>query len=200
MDYPSIEILWSGLWATRFAEKDVRLRFELGGEEFDNTAQQVPRFIQAHRRASTVADGLFRRNCVAVVAWNGRPPSPAGLPDGVKDGFAALQSTGFDALQIGEWQAALYFDPDDDADVWQLRSYDLGHDKVARDTLLWHTIASEMPIYPSASIEAFLLDPSTSVMLHVYDDRGMDVIAHDATKLGALHQNFAGWLLDYDRE
>lgn len=200
MNYPSIEHLWSGLWATRLATEDVRLRFELGGEEFDNTVQQVPRFLQAHRRASTIADALFSENCVAVVAWNSCPPDPAGLPDKVQDGFVALQSTGFDAPQTNEWQANLYSAPDDEAYVWQLRSYDLGHNKVARDTLLWHAIASEMPIYPSAPVVTFLLDPNTSVMLHVYDDRGMDVIASDAAKLHGLHSDFADWLLDYDRE
>ena len=200
MNSPSVEHLWSGLWAPRPAEEDIRLRFALGGEEFDNTVQQVPRFLQAHRRASTVADALFSESCVAVVAWNGRPPCLEGLVDDVKDGFVALQSTGFAAPQINAWQAILYPDPDDEAYVWNLRSYELGRDKVARDTLLWHAIASEMPIYPSAPVVTFLLDPSTSVMLHVYDDRGMDIVAYDPARLHGLYSNFADWLLDYDRE
>lgn len=101
---------------------------------------------------------------------------------------------------MNEWQATLYPDPDEEAYVWDLRSYDLGRDKVARDTLLWHAIASEMPVYPSARVVTFLLDSSRSVMLHVYDDRGMDVIAYDPAKLHGLHTDFADWLLDYDRE
>lgn len=197
---PTIEHLWSSLWAARFGLEDVRLRFELGGEEFDNTVQPVPRFLQAHRRASTVADALFRESCIGVVAWNGSLPNPAGLPDEVEDGFVALQSTGFHAPQTSEWQAVLYPDLGDEADVWDLRSYDLGLDKIARDTLLWHAVALEMPIYPSAPVVAFLIDPSTSVMLHVYDDRGMDVSAYDAAKLHGLYSGFADWLLDHDRE
>jgi hypothetical protein len=200
MNGPSIEHLWSSLWATRFGPDDVRLRFELGGEEFDNTGQRVPRFLQAHRRASAVADALFSESCVGVVAWNGRTPNPAGLPDKEKDGFLALESTGFHAPQVSEWQATLYPDRGSGAYVWDIRSYDLGHDKSARDTLLWHAVASEMPIYPSAPVLGFLLNTSTSVMLHVYDDRGMDVIAYDPAKLHGLYSGFADWLLDYDRE
>jgi hypothetical protein len=200
MNRPSIENLWSGLWATRSGPEDVRLRFELGGEEFDNTVQQVPRFLQAHGRASAVADALFRESCVGVVAWNGRMPNPAGLGDGVQDGFVALQSTGFQAPLVSEWQATLFPDPNDEAYVWDVRSYDLGPDKIARDTLLWHAVASEMPIYPSAPVLGFLLDTSASVMLHVYDDRGMDVIAYDPARLHGLYSGFADWLLDYDRE
>lgn len=199
MNSLSIEQLWQGLWATLLAAEDIRLRFELGGS-FENDVQQVPRFLQAHTRASTVADALFNGACLAIVAWNGRLPSPEGLDDGVLDGFLALQSTGFSAPQVSEWRAILYPDPEDEAYEWQLRRYDVGQDKVARDTLLWHAIASEMPVYPSAPIVTFLLDPTTSVMLHVYDDRGMDVIADDPAKLHDLHVEFADWLLDYDRE
>ena len=199
MSSPSVQHLWSGLWSTRFGSADVRLRFELGGEHFDNTDQQVPRFLQAHRRASTIADAMFRETCVGVVAWNGRMPVSVGLTDKAEDGFVALQSTGFRAPQISEWQANLYPDPDEEAEVWELRSYDLGPDKVARDTLLWHAVSSEMPIYPSAPVVTFLLDPTRSAMLHAYDDRGMDVIAYDPIQLRQLHSNFADWLLDHDR-
>jgi hypothetical protein len=199
MDRPSIEQLWSRLWATRFAEIDVRLRFELGGD-FDSATQQIARFLQAHGRASAMADALFCRNCVAVVAWNGHPPKLAGLPDDTADGFAALQSTGFSAHQTGQWRATLYPDPNDEAYVWECRSYELGHDKVARDTLLWHAIAAEMPVYPSAPVVTFLLDPSRSVLLHVYDDRGMDLISDNPAKLRGQYSEFSDWLLDYDRE
>lgn len=196
----SIEHLWSNLWASRFTTNEPRLRFELGGEELDNTVQPVPRFLQAHRRASAVADALFCESCVGVVASTLRMPYPAGLADEVADGFIALQSTGFHAAPISEWQAELYPDPDDEPIVWTLRGYNLGHDKVARDTLLWHSIAAEMPIRPSAPVLTFLIDPGQSVMLHVYDDRGMDVIADNSTKLYGLYSNFADCLLDYDRE
>jgi len=203
MSHPHIDQLWSSLWTSRFGVNDVRLRFELGGEEFDNTTQQIPRFLQAHHRASVVANTLFRENCVAVVAWNGwngRRPKLLGLPK-VKDGFEALRSTGFEAPQISEWHADLYPDDDDFKTGFStIRAYEIANNKVARDTILWHSIAAEMPIYPSARVMAFLINPVTSIMLHAYDDRGMDIMADDPAKLRELHSIFADWLLDYDRE
>lgn len=57
-----------------------------------------------------------------------------------------------------------------------------------------------MAIYPSAPVVTFLLNPFESVMLHVYDDRGMDVLAFEPAKLYGIHTDFADWLLDHDRE
>lgn len=200
MNYTTIEGAWSPLWATHFTEKDVRLRLKLGGENFEYSNEHIPRFLQAHQRASNVANPLFSGTCVAIVAWNGRPPYQAGLPDETQGGFHALQHNGFAAAQIGEWESVLYPAPDDEPDTWELRSYELSGDKVARDTLLWHAIASEMPICPSAPSVSFLLDPIDCVILQFYDHRGMDVIAVDLAKLHPLHDEFENWRLEYDRD
>ncbi|SEI86044.1 protein of unknown function [Sphingobium sp. AP50] len=175
------------------------MRFELGGEAFDNTSQPVPRFLQALHRSSTIADAVFRENCVALVAWNGREPNALDYPE-VKNGFDALAATGFDAPQTGEWKSILYPESDDDEPyVWTVRSYDISANKAARDTILWHAIADEMPVYPSAPVVTFLIDPVHAIMLHVYDDRGMDIMADAAARLRDTYTAFDGWLLDYDR-
>lgn len=112
-----------------------------------------------------------------------------------------MHVTGFHAPQTAEWQGSVYLSPDDDeAGVWTLRCYDISQDLVARDTLLWHAIAAEMPISPSVPIVTFLIDPDVTAMLHVYDDRGLDVIADQPAKLHSLYNKFPDWLLDYDRE
>ncbi|QJR03633.1 DUF3885 domain-containing protein [Sphingobium yanoikuyae] len=195
-----IENIWSRLWAPRLGPDDVRLRFELGGEEFDNISQPVPRFLQALHRSSTIADKLFRQSCVGLVAWNGQEPNALGNAE-IENGFEALKYTGFNAAQIDEWSTPLYLDSDsNEVDLWTVRSYEMSDNKTARDTILWHAIASEMPIYPNAPVVTFLIDPVNSIMLHAYDDRGMDVMADDAAKLRDTYSAFDGWLLDYDRE
>ena len=195
MDVASLRELWSGLWTARFADATPRLRFELGGEALD----AIPRFMQAHRRASTIADAVLAGTCVALVAWSGFPPNPIGMSDDVDDGFAALHATGFHAPQIAAWKENLYPDPEEEADSWEVRAYALGTDTLLRDTLLWHAIAADMPIYPKAPLRTFLLDPAAAVLLHAYDDRGMDVIAGDVERLRGFHTAFADWLLDEDR-
>lgn len=143
---------------------------------------------------------LFQTDCHGIVAWDGRPPCSTGLPEDVQDGFGAIGATGFRAPLLSEWMANLYPDPEDDDDVWVLRSYDLATSTSDRDVLLWHSIAGEMPIYPSARVHTFLIDVRASLLMHVYDDRGVDVIADDPDSLRALYTHCDTWLLDHDRE
>ncbi len=46
----------------------------------------------------------------------------------------------------------------------------------------------------------FLVNLSQKLVVHVYDDRGMDVVALDKGTLRPLYQRYESWLLDYDRE
>jgi len=56
-----------------------------------------------------------------------------------------------------------------------------------------------MLVEPKASVTTYLIEPKHRVMLHVYDDRGMDVAAIRADALTATYVAFDRWLLDYDR-
>ncbi|MDZ7280925.1 DUF3885 domain-containing protein [Sphingomonas sanguinis] len=197
----SLEQSWSSLWMKRFSRQEPRLRFDLGGDAWDGDDHPIPRFLQAFRRAIAIADALFQNGCHAVVASvddAANPAAPHHVPSAAA--FATLRASGFRAAYTSEWQSVLYPDGSDEAYQWTLRGCRLDDDEAARDCLIWHSIAAEMPISPSAPIVAFLLDPSAGTMLHIYDDRGMDVMAHDAAALRVLHATHADWLLGHDRE
>ncbi len=137
---------------------------------------------------------------LAIVGWYpGKLLKAIGI-ERSKDGFDALFKTGFEGELVAEWQAYPYRDPDDDEpSCWSYKCYTLDKERVALDTLIWHAVANEMPIYPSLPLQVFLLDQKYSVLVHIYDDRGMDVIADQARALTPLYRRFSGWLLDFDR-
>ena len=82
--------------------------------------------------------------------------------------------------------------------IW--RSFDVTSDTASQDALLWCSIAYEMPISPKAPIISFLADFTQGLLLHVYDDRGMDVTSLEAAALLSIYEAFDPWLLDYDRD
>jgi Domain of unknown function (DUF3885) len=200
-----IETRWADLWSSRWKDGAYRLRFELGGD-YDPHERPIPRALQAFTRAEAVAGALFGDACIGVVATYGAadelPPhhgSPRHISENLlsKDGFAVLRAMGFRGLVQSSWTAALYDNEDDNA--WLLRSFDLAGSRGDRNTLLWSPVVLELPIWPSSPDRTFLLHPTEAILLHVYDDRGMDVIGGDPRALRPIYEKFDGWLLDYDR-
>jgi Domain of unknown function (DUF3885) len=53
---------------------------------------------------------------------------------------------------------------------------------------------------PSVSGCVYFLNPATAIIVHMYDDRGLDVIAATREALMPVYRTFNDWVLDYDRE
>ncbi|MEO0441247.1 MAG: hypothetical protein AAF067_10255, partial [Pseudomonadota bacterium] len=116
---------WHDLWLSRKPNEGGHIRFELGGEDFDNTKQPVPRFIQAYNRAVTVAEHIFEGDLIGIVAWHPEDAMPSiGMPK-VKSGFEVLEKTGFSAIQLSQWKADVYPEPGEEQIGFEMRSYDL---------------------------------------------------------------------------
>ena len=178
-------------WDAPFRSSPFRLRFELGGTQFGNEAP-VSRFVQAFARAKQLADNVFEtsRQIFGIVA----APSS-------KDGFGTLCSAGFTCPSIAEWTSPLWpgeAEQDQLPFVW--RAFDLSQDAASLDVLLWCAISLEMAVTPKAAIVPYLVDFERNILLHVYDDRGMDVTALDREQLLGVYRARREWLLDYDRK
>lgn len=46
----------------------------------------------------------------------------------------------------------------------------------------------------------YLVHPEEKILYHLYDDRGLDLVAKDKSKLYPLYERFNEWILDDDRE
>jgi hypothetical protein len=53
---------------------------------------------------------------------------------------------------------------------------------------------------PSVSSRVYFLNPATDMIVHMYDERGLDVIAASKERLIPIYRTFKGWVLDFDRE
>jgi hypothetical protein len=52
---------------------------------------------------------------------------------------------------------------------------------------------------PAISSRVYFVNTRTRVIVHMYDDRGLDVIASRKDALQGLYHDFNAWILDYDR-
>lgn len=67
------------------------------------------------------------------------------------------------------------------------------------DSLLWFPASAEMGFEPQLWANIYLLNRNKKILIHPYDDRGMDVISMDKATLLPLYHQYNEWLLDYDR-
>jgi hypothetical protein len=52
---------------------------------------------------------------------------------------------------------------------------------------------------PAISSRVYFVNVRTCIIVHMYDDRGLDVIASDKDALHGLYHDFNAWILDHDR-
>jgi hypothetical protein len=53
---------------------------------------------------------------------------------------------------------------------------------------------------PSVLGRVYFLNPSSAVIVHMYDDRGLDMIAARTEAILPVYEAFKDWALDFDRE
>ncbi|MFP3382337.1 DUF3885 domain-containing protein [Tritonibacter sp. SIMBA_163] len=60
--------------------------------------------------------------------------------------------------------------------------------------MLWLTLGAEMGVRPTVSADIYVVDFARGLVLHPYDDRGMDVAGTQKGTLVPLYQEYHDWL------
>lgn len=179
-----------------FFSFDKALRFELGGEE-NEMDRPMRRFVQAHQRATTVSQTFFQHSDEVFVlfsSYGGEKPE--------KKRLKSLKPSGLKKKEIKYLCGIPQRDDDEESSNDLFRHWDVAkiEDRQVISEILWLGIASEMPIEPSFRgwLSAYFVDISNGLILHAYDDRGMDVVATKYAPLKELFTKHRTWLLESD--
>ncbi len=181
-----------------FHSFDRSLRFELGGEEF-GTDRPMRRFIQAIERSKAVSQTFFGNSPEVFVLL-----SSYGMEQPDRKRLAPLQFCGIKHCEFKYLSKTPLQDDDHIAEFGSdlFRHWDVVKlkDGQSISEILWLGIASEMAIEPSfrGLMSAYVVDLSNGLILHVYDDRGMDVVATKDAPLKILFTTYRTWLLEHD--
>lgn len=176
---------------------DNALRFELGGEF--GTDRPMRRFAQAYERSNAISQAFFDHSSEVFVLL-----SSYGMEQPDKKRLKHLNLCG---IKRAEFQYLSKTAQQDDEHIAEFgsdvfRHWDIAKlkDKQTISEILWLGIASEIGIKPTfyGSTAAYIVDAENGLILHLYDDRGMDVVAIQKTPLNDLFARFNDWLLDYD--
>jgi len=68
------------------------------------------------------------------------------------------------------------------------------------DKLLKEIIKADIGGCGALASSVYFLDKTNFVLFHLYDDRGLDLVAADKELLRPIFEHFNNWILDYDKE
>lgn len=190
---------WEDLPRPLFYECDFALRFELGGDH-----EMGPnRLLQAMDRARAIASLVFAEaeTLTLIVPFYSRR-TKAVAPSALIKALKKLEISG------GSGATKRIAPRDSDhaenaADGWHrfLFSFDMANSPDQISSLIWAAVINEMGVWPrfSAIAKNYILDFERGVAMHIYDDRGMDLVAIRPALLRPCYESFNSYLLDQDR-
>jgi Domain of unknown function (DUF3885) len=170
------------------------LRFELSG-----SGSYVQMFARALERTLAVARFVFPEgNPVDVVArFYQREAQTAGPPTGL----VALADCGFELPAEHTRREHTFREREVPPGGGERRLYEYTYRFRGRigdaNTLavIRAILGGEIGIRPCAGVSGYFVAADEGVVLHPYDDRGMDVVADDPGTLPAIGRHFRDWLL-----
>jgi hypothetical protein len=90
---------------------------------------------------------------------------------------------------------------DDDSDEgFQINcAFDVPASKLPN--LLWCALVTDFgSIHPNPHCLIYLINSANGILIHPYDDRGLDILCRNPIMLKALYEKHNSWLLDYNRD
>lgn len=90
---------------------------------------------------------------------------------------------------------------ENDMYIRQIQLYwDLSKFNFSPNKLLLEIIKGDLSGYPQFVQNTYFINSKDSILFHLYDDRGLDVVAKDKSSILSLYRDYNDWILDYDRE
>jgi len=168
-----------------------------GGLRFELSAggSPVEQFLTAHRKASAICREVFDRAQTFTVCMSVYLYKPA---FSFRDNLRKLRLAGIRIPRSKAIWVAL--DGDGDGADDGLLHVAFAADRALLDNFLWCALATDLTIEPCPHFSAIrLIDLDKAVLVHPYDDRGMDVVGPNHALLSELYSKFNVELLEYDR-
>ncbi len=165
------------------------LRFEIGNP---NQAIENPKYLKdAVNRSLTLYETLFGDDDSLYLITQ----MPADTtPDAVE---ACFKKT---CVPLGtELFEHLYDSSETAGAMWRL-IYELDKRHLDAKALFEGICSVDLGEACGIDAEVYLVKSDLSTTLHLYDDRGMDVVANTPEALRPLYNQYSRWLLAYDRE
>lgn len=179
-----------------FYENKYALRFEIGGS---GPLWSKPYMQQAEHRSKAIFREIFQSNDqILVKITNSQMYNQHNTPKIYSKYIKRRQNH---PISLG-YQAHAYEENGEFYSEWFTHTY-IYQGICASfhwQQILKNIIQYESPHHPTRSFgPTIFFHPGKQIVYHLYDDRGLDLVATSKEVLQPLYHQFHDWLLDYDR-
>lgn len=170
------------------------IRFEIGVEEVykEDMTSQKEYIENALNRVMTIYNEGIKSP--GVLLWEVYPQSKK-TKSNLQDYFSK------NVISVLPQEEFLqYIDIDNDI-IKQVQLYwDLKKSNIPMDKLFREIIIGDLGGLMDFTSSIYLFDLENHVILYLYDDRGLDIVAYDKITLSPIYKKLNEWILDYDRK
>lgn len=169
------------------------LRFELSED-----GSAVQQFLTALRKASDICHDIFDPDhnltvCLSVYL--------DGSNFSYRDTLCSLARVGLGVPRARSMWLIMEEDPSIGGQPLRVLHVAFTVARELLDCILWCALGTDLGIRPCPRLRAvYLLSQEQQVLVHPYDDRGMDVVGKNHELLAKLYKRYGSYLLDYDRQ
>jgi len=170
------------------------LRFKLssGGSPLDQA-------LTALRKATVICDDVFGEEETILVHLQAFAPASR---FGLRKKLCELHIAGIFVPKVRDvWlEAEDQTDEVDGSSCWVNCAFEVSTAKL--QNLLWCAVTADFgaSLRPNPHCRVYLLNLTKGIVVHPYDDRGMDVISRRTSALAGLYERHNDLLLEYDME
>ncbi|EPY14900.1 MULTISPECIES: DUF3885 domain-containing protein [Paenibacillus] len=182
-----------------FYSASFAIRFEMGGD-IDTPKERVE---QVKQRAIALFDRLTEHDndicfVIFVDKW-----SDESINDIESDVFKVFNTyiNKFDFGHVFKQEKEYrYRDSDETDDIVTMRYYiNVKSQDLKVDSLIEAIANRTLGLEPSIDGDIYLINDTHKTIFHLYDDRGLDIVAENKETLRTVYQQYSHWILDYDR-
>lgn len=175
-----------------FNSASIGIRFEIGGKENvylpDDKGLNLIYVKNAFYRAKTLFDGLPCRPVLLRIDNY--------LEEADRITLQTLSQVGLPAPDETIKEKRI----DEGACFFQEHLYwDLAKNNCQIDKLLLEIIKGDIGGFSCLCSNVYFLNAKCAILYHLYDDRGVDIVANDKYSLLPLYQKYNEWILQYDK-
>jgi Domain of unknown function (DUF3885) len=184
-----------------FHQWAVGIRFELNANHWPNVQWDA-----VLDRAMTLYEAVFRQGDIGFIVsghdfeFENKGHGSGKIPEFRNSVFALSRKKLLGLHGIAGRQRATTYHDSDTQIITTYRWTEMEPRSIGYDCILRAIMHNDFPLkQPRIGDRVYFINQSRNIILHMYDDRGLDVIAPQIDDLRPIYEAHKTWVLDHDR-